>query len=54
MKSVMYWVAILLSGALFGFGLSFSTMIQPEVVLNFLRFEDFGLVLVLCEWVLLL
>ena len=38
---------VLISGALFGYGLSFSTMIKPEVVLSFLRFEDFGLLLVL-------
>lgn len=34
-------------GALFGFGLSVSTMIRPEVVLSFLRFSDFGLMLVM-------
>ena len=39
--------AVLLSGALFGAGLARSTMIQPEVVLSFLRFTDFGLLLVL-------
>jgi uncharacterized protein len=39
--------ATLASGALFGFGLSFSTMIKPEVVLSFLRFQDFGLMLVM-------
>jgi uncharacterized membrane protein YedE/YeeE len=38
---------VLICGALFGFGLSVSTMIQPEVVLSFLRFTDFGLLLVL-------
>lgn len=40
-------VAVLFSGAVFGFGLALSTMIQPEVVLSFLRWRDFGLVLVL-------
>jgi uncharacterized membrane protein YedE/YeeE len=40
-------MATLLSGMLFGFGLSVSTMISPEVVLSFLRFEDFGLMLVM-------
>ena len=40
-------LAILISGMLFGFGLALSTMIRPEVVLSFLRFEDFGLLLVL-------
>jgi uncharacterized protein len=39
--------ATLAAGALFGFGLSFSTMIRPEVVLSFLRFQDFGLMLVM-------
>ncbi|NMM11213.1 MAG: YeeE/YedE family protein [Polaromonas sp.] len=40
-------LATLVSGALFGFGLSVSTMIRPEVVLSFLRFQDFGLMLVM-------
>lgn len=40
-------VVVALGGALFGFGLSLSTMIRPEVVLSFLRFEDFGLMLVM-------
>ncbi len=40
-------LATLGAGALFGFGLSWSTMIQPEVVLSFLRFSDFGLLLVM-------
>lgn len=40
-------LATLVAGALFGFGLSVSTMIRPEVVLSFLRFEDLGLMLVM-------
>ena len=40
-------VAVLIAGALFGFGLSYAAMIKPEVVLSFLRFEDFGLLWVL-------
>jgi uncharacterized membrane protein YedE/YeeE len=40
-------LATLLAGALFGFGLSYATMIRPEVVLSFLRFQDFGLMLVM-------
>lgn len=40
-------LAVLASGALFGFGLSLSTMVQPEVVLGFLRFQDWGLMLVM-------
>jgi uncharacterized protein len=38
---------VLASGMLFGFGLALSTMVKPESVLNFLRFTDFGLLLVL-------
>ena len=41
------FLAVLLAGALFGFGLALSTVVQPEVVLGFLRFEDFGLMLVM-------
>lgn len=37
----------LLSGAGFGFGLAYSTMTRPEVVLDFLRGRDLGLLLVL-------
>jgi len=37
----------LVTGVLFGFGLAMATMVQPEVVLSFLRWEDFGLMLVL-------
>lgn len=40
-------IAVLLAGALFGFGLALSTMVRPEVVLSFLRFQDFGLMLVM-------
>ena len=34
--------ATLFSGLLFGFGLSWSTMIRPESVLAFLTFHDLG------------
>ncbi len=40
-------ITVLLAGALFGFGLAVSTMVRPEVVLSFLRFQDFGLMLVM-------
>jgi uncharacterized membrane protein YedE/YeeE len=40
-------LATLIAGALFGFGLSISTMVQPEVVIGFLRFQDWGLMLVM-------
>jgi uncharacterized membrane protein YedE/YeeE len=45
--SVSRFFAVLVSGALFGFGLALSTMVSPEVVLSFLRFQDFGLILVM-------
>jgi uncharacterized membrane protein YedE/YeeE len=35
------------AGCLFGFGLSYSGMTQPEVVLSFLHFYDAGLMVVL-------
>jgi uncharacterized membrane protein YedE/YeeE len=38
---------VLLSGALFGFSLALSTMIQPEIVIGFLMWRDMGLLLVL-------
>ncbi|WP_435348812.1 YeeE/YedE family protein [Haloarchaeobius sp. HRN-SO-5] len=38
---------IFVGGLIFGFGLGFSHMARPEVVLNFLQFEDFGLLFVL-------
>lgn len=38
---------ILLGGLIFGFGLGFSHMARPEVVLNFLTLEDLGLLFVL-------
>jgi len=46
MKSTpLFWA--LVAGVLFGFGLSLSATVRPEVVLSFLRFKDFGLLLVL-------
>ena len=45
--SPMGWIAVLASGMLFGAGLAASSMVQPEVVLAFLRFEDFGLLFVM-------
>lgn len=45
--SLVSAAATLLAGALFGFGLSLSTMVQPQVVLGFLRFQDMGLMLVM-------
>lgn len=40
-------IFVLLSGALFGYGLARSTMVSPEVILSFLMWKDFGLLLVL-------
>jgi uncharacterized membrane protein YedE/YeeE len=40
-------LSVLVAGTLFGFGLSYASMIKPEVVLSFLRFEDLGLLWVL-------
>jgi uncharacterized protein len=40
-------LATLAAGMLFGFGLSLSSMIQPEVVLRFLYLQDLGLMLVM-------
>ena len=40
-------LSVLLAGALFGFGLALSTMVQPQVVLSFLQFRDWGLMLVM-------
>jgi uncharacterized membrane protein YedE/YeeE len=34
---------VLVGGIVFGFGLGFSHMARPEVVLNFLQFNDLGL-----------
>ncbi len=34
-------------GLVFGFGLGFSHMARPEVVLDFLQFDDFGLLFVM-------
>lgn len=38
---------ILAGGLIFGFGLGFSHMAQPEIVLEFLQLQDFGLVFVM-------
>ncbi|QIB74095.1 YeeE/YedE family protein [Halogeometricum borinquense] len=43
----LFLPVILLGGVLFGFGLGLSQMARPEVVLDFLQFEDFGLLFVM-------
>lgn len=47
MKGVWDGVGMLLGGALFGYGLAYSGMVSPEVVLRFLTWQDFGLMLVM-------
>ncbi len=47
MMSTATFIVALVTGIVFGFGLSYSTMIKPEVVLDFLRFKDLGLLFVL-------
>lgn len=47
MNPLMFWLSIILGGAFFGAGLTLATMVQPEAVLAFLNFENFGLLLVL-------
>jgi len=43
----LFMPLILVGGVIFGFGLGFSQMARPEVVLTFLTFEDFGLLFVM-------
>lgn len=40
-------LSALASGCLFGFGLAWSTMVQPEAILSFLLLHDMGLMLVM-------
>lgn len=47
MRKLLEISLMVLGGALFGFGLSYSGMVFPEVVLKFLNFQDFGLMLVM-------
>jgi uncharacterized membrane protein YedE/YeeE len=42
-----FFLAILVGGLIFGFGLAYSHMARPEVVLDFLQFEDLGLLFVM-------
>ncbi|MFQ3320338.1 MAG: putative membrane protein YedE/YeeE [Natronomonas sp.] len=43
----LFLPVVLVGGLVFGFGLGFSQMARPEVVLSFLQFEDFGLLFVM-------
>lgn len=47
MNALARVLAVVLGGALFGFGLALSSMLSPEVVLSFLRWQDWGLMLVM-------
>jgi uncharacterized membrane protein YedE/YeeE len=47
MKCLFDVLGMLLGGALFGYGLAYSCMVSPEVVLRFLTWQDFGLMLVM-------
>ncbi|WP_343132678.1 DUF6691 family protein [Haloterrigena salifodinae] len=43
----LFMPLILVGGLIFGFGLAYSHMARPEVVLDFLQFSDFGLLFVM-------
>ncbi|MEF8775530.1 MAG: DUF6691 family protein [Haloarculaceae archaeon] len=43
----LFYPLILAGGLLFGFGLAYSHMARPEVVLEFLQLADFGLLFVM-------
>jgi uncharacterized membrane protein YedE/YeeE len=40
-------IAVYAGGILFGFGLAYSGMTRPEIVLSFLRLDDLGLIFVM-------
>ncbi len=46
-RTVPVLLSALLAGVLFGFGLAWSTMVQPEVILQFLLLQNMGLLLVM-------
>lgn len=46
-------LASLVAGGLFGYGLGLSSMLQPQEVMHFLRFNNLGLVVVLGSAVLM-
>ena len=46
-QSRWFMPLVFLGGILFGFGLGFSRMARPEVVLSFLQFKDLGLLFVI-------
>jgi uncharacterized membrane protein YedE/YeeE len=46
-QSQLFMPAIFVGGLVFGLGLAISGMARPEVVLDFLQFDDFGLLFVM-------
>jgi hypothetical protein len=46
-RGLAFNLVVLVGGLVFGVGLAVSEMAKPEVVLDFLQFEDFGLVFVM-------
>ncbi len=46
-RGPLFLPVIYLGGAVFGLGLAVSGMARPEVVLDFLQFDDFGLLFVM-------
>jgi hypothetical protein len=46
-RGLIFQALIYAGGLLFGFGLAYSHMARPEVVLQFLHLEDFGLLFVM-------
>lgn len=46
-RSPWFFPVIYVGGLIFGFGLAISGMARPEVVLDFLQFEDLGLLFVM-------
>ncbi|MFB6164801.1 MAG: DUF6691 family protein [Haloarculaceae archaeon] len=46
-RGLAFYGSVLVGGLIFGFGLGYSRMARPEVVLDFLQFQDFGLLFVM-------
>jgi uncharacterized membrane protein YedE/YeeE len=46
-RGLPFTLVVLLGGLVFGFGLGLSQMAKPEVVLDFLQFDDLGLLFVM-------